>query len=50
VARKNSEGLRVIPQDIPPLATGGPAHQRAATYFGQEPAEALCDRQGQHAG
>ena len=49
VTRKTSEGLPVLYlQDIPPVATGGPAVREPRIYFGQAE-RALCHRQGQHA-
>ena len=50
VTRKSTEGLPIFYlQDIPPVASGGPAVQEPRIYFGQG-AEFLRDRQRDHCG
>ena len=50
VTRKSAEGLPIFYlQDIPPVASGGPASQRAAHLF-RAGRRFLCDRQGEHPG
>ena len=49
VTQKSAEGLPIFYlQDIPPVASGGPAIREPRIYFGQG-ADFLRDRQGQHA-
>ena len=48
-ARRSTEGLPIFYlQDIPPVATGGPAVREPRLYFGQAE-ENYVDREGQHA-